>query len=187
MARDRRAHPSMQSSRFPGTDVVESTSEDRGSDRRVAQHPAHSKQQRDPQHCPQNRRRSARRPAPGIDTFVRRHGWTHSPRIDPTAAADGFRNAPSKMREPAPFRARVRDIQRPVRDRRMPVADDDAIQSAASSSSAYSSGVSSDSSSPVSSGLRRKIQPSPQASSLMISGLSVRSSLTATTCPATGA
>lgn len=55
-----------------------------------------------------------------------------------------------------------------------------------STSSPYSFASSSSSSSARSLGRTRKIQPSPKASSLMVSGLSLSSSLTATTSPDTG-
>lgn len=58
--------------------------------------------------------------------------------------------------------------------------------SSSSSSAAYSSGVSSSSSWPTSSGSIVKIQPSPNASSLIVSGLSASDSFTATTLPAIG-
>ena len=58
--------------------------------------------------------------------------------------------------------------------------------SSSSISAAYSSGVSSSSSWPTSSGSMAKIQPSPKASSLMVSGLSDSAWLTATTLPAIG-
>lgn len=55
-----------------------------------------------------------------------------------------------------------------------------------STTSSYSFASSSSSSSARSLGRTRKIQPSPNASSLMVSGLSLSSSLTSTTSPDTG-
>ncbi len=62
----------------------------------------------------------------------------------------------------------------------------DQLSSSFSICSAYSSGPSSSSSSARSSACTAKIQPSPKASSLIVSGLSASASFTATTLPETG-
>lgn len=72
-------------------------------------------------------------------------------------------------------------------DRRPQImALEDAQWSSFSMTSAYSSALSSSSSSPRSLILTAKIQPLPNASSLMVSGVSLSSSLISTTSPVTG-
>lgn len=83
----------------------------------------HSQQRRDPWRERTRCGPGRARPARIVRVSARRCGCGRRQPIGRRVAADGFRNAPYKMREPARFTARVRMLGHRSCNRRMPVRD----------------------------------------------------------------